>query len=165
MATHSSVLAWRIPGTADPGGLPSMGSHKFGHDWSDTAAAAAAAQHWGIFLLLGFFSPLYTFLFTNLLSGKFGFPCIPKLFGLHSVTFCHMYPNTYLCFSPPFWDFIYQLISRWSPLRCQHVKSFKYIFDCSSPDSCSERVEKLFCKLKSLETPWRRLLLLKEKHG
>ena len=32
MATHSSVLAWRIPGTADPGGLPSMGSHRVGHD-------------------------------------------------------------------------------------------------------------------------------------
>ena len=32
MATHSSVLAWRIPGTGDPGGLPSMGSHRVGHD-------------------------------------------------------------------------------------------------------------------------------------
>ena len=32
MATHSSVLAWRIPGTAGPGGLPSMGSHRVGHD-------------------------------------------------------------------------------------------------------------------------------------
>ena len=32
MATHSSVLAWRIPGTAEPGGLPSLGSHRFGHD-------------------------------------------------------------------------------------------------------------------------------------
>ena len=32
MATHSSVLAWRIPGTAEPGGLPSMGSHEVGHD-------------------------------------------------------------------------------------------------------------------------------------
>ena len=42
MATHSSVLAWRISGTAEPGGLPSMGSHKVGHDWSDLAAAAAA---------------------------------------------------------------------------------------------------------------------------
>ena len=42
MATHSSVLAWRIPGTGEPGGLPSMGSHRVGHDWSDLAAAAAA---------------------------------------------------------------------------------------------------------------------------
>ena len=40
MAAHSSVLAWRIPGTGEPGGLPSMGSHRVGHDWSDLAAAA-----------------------------------------------------------------------------------------------------------------------------
>ena len=39
MATHSSVLAWRIPGTGEPGGLPSMGSHRVGHGWSDLAAA------------------------------------------------------------------------------------------------------------------------------
>ena len=41
MATHSNVLVWRIPGTGEPGGLPSMGSHRVGHDWSDLAAAAA----------------------------------------------------------------------------------------------------------------------------
>ena len=40
MATHSSVLAWRIPGMGEPGGLPSMGLHRVGHDWSDLAAAA-----------------------------------------------------------------------------------------------------------------------------
>ena len=39
MATHSSVLAWRTPGTEEPGGLPSMGSHRIGHDWSNLAAA------------------------------------------------------------------------------------------------------------------------------
>ena len=39
MATHSSVLAWRIPGMGEPGGLPSMGSHRVGHDWSDLAVA------------------------------------------------------------------------------------------------------------------------------
>ena len=43
MATHSSVLAWRIPGTGEPGGLPSIGLHRVGHDGSDSAAAAAAA--------------------------------------------------------------------------------------------------------------------------
>ena len=37
MATHSSALAWRIPGTGEPGGLPSIGSHSIGHDWSDLA--------------------------------------------------------------------------------------------------------------------------------
>ena len=39
MATHSSVLAWRIPGTGEPGGLPSLRSHRVGHDWSNLAAA------------------------------------------------------------------------------------------------------------------------------
>ena len=41
MATHSSVLVWRIPGTGEPGVLPSMGSHRVRHVWSDLAAAAA----------------------------------------------------------------------------------------------------------------------------
>ena len=43
MAAHSSVLAWRIPGKAEPGWLPSMRSHRVGHNWSDLAAAAAVA--------------------------------------------------------------------------------------------------------------------------
>ena len=43
MAPHSSILAWRIPETQEPSGLPSMGSHRVGHDWSNLAAAAAAA--------------------------------------------------------------------------------------------------------------------------
>ena len=41
MATHSSVLAWRIPGMGEPGGLPSMGSHRVGHSWDEFTAAAA----------------------------------------------------------------------------------------------------------------------------
>ena len=45
MATHSSVFAWRIPGTGEPGGLLSMESHRVGHDWSDLAAAAAALEY------------------------------------------------------------------------------------------------------------------------
>ena len=44
MATHSSVLAWRIPGTGEPGGLWSMGLHRVGQDWSDLAAAAGIHQ-------------------------------------------------------------------------------------------------------------------------
>ena len=43
MATHSSVLAWRIPDMAEPGGLPPVGSHRVRHDLSDLAAAATAA--------------------------------------------------------------------------------------------------------------------------
>ena len=46
MATHTSVLAWRIPGTGEHGGLLSMGSHRVGHDWSDLAAAAAWRILW-----------------------------------------------------------------------------------------------------------------------
>ena len=44
MATHSGVLAWRIPGTEEPGGLPSIGSHRVGLDWSDLAAVAATVE-------------------------------------------------------------------------------------------------------------------------
>ena len=43
MVIHSSVLAWRIPGMEEPDRLPSMGSHRVGHNWSDLAAASAAA--------------------------------------------------------------------------------------------------------------------------
>ena len=53
MATHSSVLAWRIPGTGETGGLPSMGSHRVRHDWSDLAAAVDSFPRpgWVLFLL------------------------------------------------------------------------------------------------------------------
>ena len=43
MAAHSNILAWRIPGMGEPGGLPSMGSHRVRHDQSNLAAAEAAA--------------------------------------------------------------------------------------------------------------------------
>ena len=51
MATHSSVLAWRIPGTGEPGGLASMGSHRVGHDRSNLAAAAAAIFSYNLYVL------------------------------------------------------------------------------------------------------------------
>ena len=50
MATYSSTLAWRIPWTEEPGGLPSMGSHRVGHDWSNLAAVAAAYSFYACFL-------------------------------------------------------------------------------------------------------------------
>ena len=59
MATHSSVLAWRISGMAEPGGLPSMGSHRVGHDCSDLAAAAAT-QHQTLSSALGMISKMQT---------------------------------------------------------------------------------------------------------
>ena len=46
MEIHSSVPAWRIPGTRKPGGLLSLGSHRVGHDWSDLAAAAVNSDQW-----------------------------------------------------------------------------------------------------------------------
>ena len=52
MTTHSSVLAWRIPGIGEPGKRPSMGSHRVGHDWSNLATAAAAVLN--IDMALGF---------------------------------------------------------------------------------------------------------------
>ena len=54
MATNSSVLAWKIPGTGEPGGLPSMGSHRVGHDWSDLAAANSFDNLYNHFHLLLF---------------------------------------------------------------------------------------------------------------
>ena len=90
MATHSSVLAQRIPGMGEPGGLPSLGSHRVGHNWSDLAAAAETlmkhleAQRCLIttqkHLLLGGFTSnthtlitlRYTVLFSN--SLKYMFP-------------------------------------------------------------------------------------------
>ena len=45
MATHSGVLAWRIPGMVEPGGLPSMGSHRVGHDWSYLAVRHCIHKH------------------------------------------------------------------------------------------------------------------------
>ena len=59
MATHSSVLAWRIPGTGEPGGLPSMGSRRVGHDWSDLAAAAAETSKFSNKITRVIFPPLY----------------------------------------------------------------------------------------------------------
>ena len=51
MATHSSVLAWRIPGTAEPGGLPSMGSNRVGHDSSSSSSRDILESQGGIFCL------------------------------------------------------------------------------------------------------------------
>ena len=45
MATHSSILAWRIPGREEPSGLPSMGSHRVRHDWSDLAVSSSSSSN------------------------------------------------------------------------------------------------------------------------
>ena len=75
MATHSSVLAWRIPGTGEPAALPSLGSHRVGHDWSDLAAATCFSIN-GMELIV---TPTYeTVLWLNeiILIQHFGQKCI-----------------------------------------------------------------------------------------
>ena len=52
MAAHSSTLAWRIPGTEEPGGLLFMGSHRVGHNWSDLAAAVLIEESGQILVVL-----------------------------------------------------------------------------------------------------------------
>ena len=75
MATHSSVLAWRIPGTAEPGGLLSMGSHRVGHDWNDLAAAAAAAvQHSDVQNLFNQFYVISIWVVSNFLLNSIMLP-------------------------------------------------------------------------------------------
>ena len=98
MATHSSVLAWRIPGMGEPGGLLSMGSHRIGHDWSYLAAAAAAAFKSTIFLhlfdyfcfLLISFPPFFSSIFIT-------FPLYELCYKFFYYSFCnyhnyHMHP-------------------------------------------------------------------------
>ena len=115
MATHSSVLAWRIPGTREPGGLLSMGSHRVGHDWSDLAAAAAwmrclcvlhlftfnchscfsgleKSRSWlRLCLRIWFFPRLHTFGFQSVLRlpvfnlATFSSPAIASAISVHSL--------------------------------------------------------------------------------
>ena len=91
MATHSRVRTWRISGTGEPGGLPSMGSHRVGHDWNDLAAAAALYRYhnseeptpetgqWHlIFLCLGFLRVKWNWHYIN--------PLLKTLLGRKTVT-------------------------------------------------------------------------------
>ena len=82
MATHSSVLAWRIPGTGEPSGLPSMGSHRVGHEWSD--AAAAAAQSLLLYRVLSLLKSLWCH-YTILCCVKRGTPMFGQFYSLTRV--------------------------------------------------------------------------------
>ena len=63
MATHSGVLAWRIPGTGEPGGLPSMGPHRVRHDWSDLAITCLLwRNHHGLYHFILPSIPCLTFI-------------------------------------------------------------------------------------------------------
>ena len=78
MATHSNVLAWRIPGTGEPGELPCMGSHRIGHDWSDLGAEAAAIPSPVFFykIFSSFFTALIRMCNYALIFYQFNF-CLP----------------------------------------------------------------------------------------
>ena len=91
MATHSSVLAWRIPGMGEPGGLLSTGSHRVRHDWSDLAAATRVGV--GVKVDLGWIRPFGSWPGTS--RGyhlKKLFPVLEKsLLNLPLDLDCHMY--------------------------------------------------------------------------
>ena len=100
MATHSSVLAWRIPGTGKPCGLPSMGLHRVGYNWSDLAAAAAVyiCQCYSLNLSPPFLPPLC----PHVHSQHLHLISIPALQIGSSTPFFwipYICVNTWLCFS------------------------------------------------------------------
>ena len=128
MATHSSVLAWRIPGMGEPGGLPSMELHRIGHNWSDLAAAA-----WQILFLKkkkncfpGNSSPSLYLTFTSLsLTGS-----LPILSGLKQellqhLSFLSQFPMSspssfFLQYSKFYWSLKVQFTWYPSSLFCFH---------------------------------------------
>ena len=101
MATHSSVLAWRIPGTGEPGELPSMGSHRVAHDWSDLAAAAAEVLSWVIWVptllsevfLSSSSSPSFSSSYSPLLLPKKELLIHPYSLNLHTHTKTQAHPR------------------------------------------------------------------------
>ena len=121
MATPSSVLAWRIPGMGEPGGLPSIGSHRVGHDWSDLAAAAAGLSRHGTVLVMSVMAerPYLHWGFSNTWSS---WPCKTALASTNG-------PNPVLL-----------LVKSVSPLWLPISSSFTYAsqrFCCLQPSPCS----------------------------
>ena len=78
MAIHSSVLAWRIPRRGEPGGLPSMGSHRFGHNWSDLAAVLRCMSSFHS-LEINFFCSFFScYYFLSILKAIFQFSSVTQ---------------------------------------------------------------------------------------
>ena len=102
MATHSTVLAWRIPGTRESGGLLSMGSHRVGHDWSDSAVAARHTllireTQWKKLNSLGKYIGEQDFVNAEHLAAPLTFP--PKKDGtrFHKVGGAELKDNWWMC--------------------------------------------------------------------
>ena len=129
MATHSSVLTWRIPGMGEPGGLSSMGLHRIGHDWSGLAAAVGQKLTRNNSLSQSTFSPvkIQQFLFSE------GYPLNPNN--------THRQPQNFSCFkSNPFITFMkiqsiyFQYVLFWSEVT-QLCLTLCNPMDCSLPGS------------------------------
>ena len=84
MATHSSTLAWKIPWTEEPGEVPSMGSHRVGHDWSDLAAAAVAVSSFPYYYCIAVYFPFSP---VNICFKNFGGLLLIFSFSTHFVCF------------------------------------------------------------------------------
>ena len=111
MATHSSILAWRIPGMGQPGGLPSMGLHRVGHDWSNLAVAVAAVSlyKFRVYMIIWL---LHTLQFSHhqnssFHSSQYSWPSypfctppstLPFLSGNHQCVLCICVFKFFVCF-------------------------------------------------------------------
>ena len=118
MATHSSVLAWRIPGMGEPGGLPSMGSHRVGPDWCDLAAAAAYILLDKLFDVSSDYWLVYVFYLRNFYMAT---PIFPTIF-IHFMSLCHIL--VILAIFQPFSLFLYLL---WSSVLSDLSCCYYYI--------------------------------------
>ena len=99
MATHSSVLAWRIPGMGEPRGLPSKGSHRVGHDWSDLAVAVAAVIELQHVSIINSNNKLYIRLVTKInlsLCSGYTIKVLEDFFGYHTCCKSHCFVWRYM---------------------------------------------------------------------
>ena len=145
MATHSSVLAWRIPGMAEPGGLPSLGSHRVGHDWSNLAAAAVAVyicqcysltlSHPLLLLCLQVhFLHLHLYLcpanrFIRTIFLDFIYMCEYTLFFFLFLSYFTLYNRLYV-HPPQFKSLTFVPFYGWIIFHCVYVPQLFYPFIC-----------------------------------
>ena len=106
MAIHSSVLTWRIPGTGEPGGLPSMGSHRARHDWSDLAY---------IYIYIYIYISVCSILFHYVLFCPYASAILSWLLQFHNKYWSQIEQISFICFSIlklfwlPFFFFFFNL--------------------------------------------------------
>ena len=149
MATHSTVLAWRILGTGEPGGLPSMGSHRVGHDWSDLAVAANYKNYAEkiilipeAFILVSFrmkleqaiVSVLITKQLNSFFSSQISIVCISCFLNLLT-EFIDLFwkgQTTYIasfCFSGKTWGGLLTLVLEFHPVSLVHWRVANYFYN------------------------------------